>query len=465
MTFEIITILSLTLLSATVLFAVLRRKPSTVGRDEDLQKAIEGRIIAEEKARRVPELESKITELQNRLMESQNKNVGLQTTLEKERQAMQEKLQTLKEAEENLRHAFRSLSSEALQNNNKAFLDLAKSTLEKFQEGAKTDLSSRQKAIQDLMNPVKEALGSVDKKINELEKNRVGAYENLKEQVGNLIQTQKELRSETHNLVNALRAPTVRGRWGEMQLKRVVEMAGMVSHCDFMEQTSTNTEDGRLRPDMIIHLPGNKKIIVDAKAPLAAYLEALEAKDAAAKTLKLKAHARQVRQHIISLGAKSYWDKFKPSPEFVVLFLPGETFFSAALEQDPELIELGADQKVILATPTTLIALLRAVSYGWRQEQLAENAKDISDLGKELHKRIADLGGHFQKLGKHLGNAVDSYNQAVGTVERRVMVTARKFKELGVVSSKQEIEDLDPIDKNPRSLSTLASSETDEEEK
>ncbi len=456
MTFEVITILSMSLIFAIVLLVLLRRKPA--GSQE-----MQARIIAEEKARRVPELESKIMELQNRLMDVQNRNVGLETTLEKERQSMQEKLQTLKEAEENLRHAFRSLSSEALQNNNKAFLDLAKSTLEKFQDGAKTDLASRQKAIQDLMTPVTEALGSVDKKINELEKNRVGAYENLKEQVGNLIQTQKDLRSETHNLVNALRAPTVRGRWGEMQLKRVVEMAGMVSHCDFTEQTSANTEDGRLRPDMIIRLPGNKNIIVDAKAPLAAYLEALEAKDPATKTLKLKAHARQVRQHIMALSAKSYWDKFSPSPEFVVLFLPGETFFSAALEQDPELIELGADQKVILATPTTLIALLRAVSYGWRQEQLAANAKDISELGKELHKRIADLGGHFQRLGKHLGNAVDSYNQAVGTVERRVMVTARKFKELGAVPSKQEIEDLDPIDKNPRSLSALAVNEVEKD--
>ncbi len=459
MTFEIIAIFSVSLISATALFVSLRRKSPSVGNSEELQ----ARIIAEEKARRVPELESKIVDLQNRLMDVQNRNVGLETTLEKERQNMQEKLQTLKEAEENLRHAFRSLSSEALQNNNKAFLDLAKSTLEKFQEGAKTDLASRQKAINDLMNPVKDALGSVDKKINELEKTRVGAYENLKEQVGNLIQTQKELRSETHNLVNALRAPTVRGRWGEMQLKRVVEMAGMVSHCDFTEQTSENTEDGRLRPDMIVRLPGNKNIIVDAKAPLAAYLEALEAKDVATKTLKLKAHARQVRQHIMALGAKAYWNNFSPSPEFVVLFLPGETFFSAALEQDPELIELGADQKVILATPTTLIALLRAVSYGWRQEQLAANAKDISELGKELHKRVADLGGHFQKLGKHLGNAVDSYNQAVGTVERRVMVTARKFKELGAVPSKQDIEDLEPIDKNPRSLSSLATPENEKD--
>jgi DNA recombination protein RmuC len=233
-------------------------------------------------------------------------------------------------------------------------------------------------------------------------------------------------------------------------------MAGMVSHCDFVEQVSQGGGEDRLRPDMIVRLPGDKNIVVDAKAPLSGYLEALEAPDAESRLLKLKLHAKQVRQHIMKLSEKKYWDRFSPTPEFVVLFLPGETFFSAALEQDPSLIELGAEQKVILATPTTLIALLRAVSYGWRQEALARNAQEISELGQELHKRLADMAGHFSKVGKNLGGAVEAYNQTLGTLERRVLVTARKFKELGATPQKAEIEEADLIEKQPRVLEGIS---------
>lgn len=373
-----------------------------------------------------------------------------QVTHYKER--LREQQEFFLKTKEDMTHTFQSLSSQVLQSNNKSFLDLAKTTLEKFQETARQDLTTRQISIQEMLTPVKEALKSVDVKIGDLEKTRLSAYESLKEQVQNLLLSQKDLKAETTNLVNALRAPMVRGRWGEMQLKRVVEMAGMLSHCDFAEQVSIDTQEGRRRPDMVVHLPGGKKIIVDAKAPLAAYLDALEMKDEEKKQEKLKDHARHVRAHMTALSSKAYWDQsyFQPAPEFVILFLPGEIFFSAALEQDPSLIEVGVEQQVILATPTTLIALLRAVAYGWRQEQLEENAKEIAAMGRELHKRVCDMGQHMTKLGRNLGSAVDAYNQTVGNFERRVLVSARRFKELGAAS--QEVEEVPQIEKAPRAL-------------
>jgi len=299
---------------------------------------------------------------------------------------------------------------------------------------------------------VTDSLQTVDQKIIELEKSRMSAYAVLKHQVNELLISQKQLKTETSNLVNALKTPSVKGRWGEMQLRRVVEMAGMVSYCDFEEQVSSSEENAKLRPDLIINLPGGKKIIVDAKAPLSAYLEALEAKDEETRQEKLKDHARQVRSHIRALAKRSYYEQFHPAPEFVVLFLPGETFFSAALEQDPSLIEAGVEERIILATPTTLIALLRAVAYGWRHEHLAENAKEISNLGRELHKRLSDMTEHFLKLGKNLGGAVQSYNQAMGSFEHRVLSSARKFKDLGSVSQASEIPSLDSLDDSPREL-------------
>ncbi len=389
--------------------------------------------------------------IQSDLQQLQTLRAKTEETLLQERKASDEKLSLLQDAQLKLGDAFKALSGEALKSNNQSFLELAKSTLEKFQESAKGDLEKRQIAIDQLVKPVRESLEKFDGKIQDLEKARVGAYEGLQQQVRGLLETQVQLRTETSNLVKALGTPQVRGRWGEIQLRRVVEMAGMLNHCDFQEQQSVTVDGGRLRPDLIVRLPGGKNIVVDAKAPLAAYLEAIAAPDAETRKLKFMDHARQVRDHVTQLSKKSYWDQFQPAPEFVVLFLPGETFFGAALEHDPSLIETSVDQSVLLATPTTLIALLKAVAFGWRQESLAVNAQQISELGKEMYKRIATMSQSFADVGDRLGKAVSSYNDAVGSLESRVLVTARKFQDLQIGTDK-EITPVLPIDKAVRNM-------------
>ena len=444
----IIVLLLGSLLGATIAWLLLKTKARSVSAAElaTLKERLTGK---ENDLQRLQEaLSSEVAE--NRLSRAENAQV--KADLEGERRAAQERKESFKQAAEELSEKFKALSRDALKDNNQSFLQLAHATLDKFQETAKGDLELRQKAIDQLVKPLKESLEKVDGKIGELEKERAGAYSELREQVKNLATSQLQLQAETGNLVNALRAPHVRGRWGEIQLRRVVELAGMLQYCDFVEQSTVVTEDGRIRPDVIVRLPGNRTIVIDAKVPFDAFYESISTTDDVIRSAKLKDHARLVRTHIGALSKKSYWESVQPTPEFVLLFLPGETFYSAALETDPKLIEDGVGQGVIIATPTTLIALLKAVSYGWRQEQMATNAQEVSKLGKDLYDRLRVFTNYFADIGKGLDRALDSYNRGVGSLEARVLVTARKFKERGAIAG-EEIETLEPIDKLARPLS------------
>ena len=434
---------------------------------ESLRSETERRAAAEQQASRIPELERTVEQHLRTAAELQARLASLQAAEEERRKATEEKLSLIDDARAKLLEAFKALSADALRNNSQSFLQLAKTALEKFQEGAKGDLEARQKAVHDLVQPLRESLQKVDDKLGELEKARVSAYSALQEQLKALVETHlPTLRSETANLVKALRQPTVRGRWGEIQLKRVVEMAGMLEHCDFVTQENRTTEDGRLRPDLVVRLPGGKQIVVDAKAPLDAYLNAIECDDEEAQRAFLATHARQVRAHMSALGRKAYFEQFDPSPDFVVLFLPGEVFFSAALQQDPDLIEFGIAERVIPATPTTLVAMLRAIAYGWQQEALARNAQEIAALGRQLHERVVTLADRWSELGSRLGKAVEAYNKATVTLESRVLVSARRFSNLKAAREDTQIATPGLIEVIPRALQApeMAATEGDNDE-
>jgi DNA recombination protein RmuC len=424
----------------------------------ELAQAREQRAVFEERANQTDFLradiankEERIQTLSEDLYAFREAKSNLETQIFEERKAFEEQKALLDQAQTKLADAFNALSSDALRKNNQSFLELARETLDGFNKEAKGELEKRKQAIDTLVAPLKEGLEKVDLHIKSLEDKRSSAYATLSEQVKSLADTQTKLQTETSNLVKALRNPNQRGRWGEMQLKRVVEMAGMLEWCDFHEQQTTTHDGNMLRPDITVKLPNNKTIVVDSKTPLDAYLTAVEAQDDVAKVEAYKQHAKQVREHIRQLSSKRYWDQFECTPELVVMFIPGEPVFGAALEHDPSLIEYGVDCKVLIATPVTLIGLLRSIAYGWRQEGLEQNAQKISQLGRDLYSRIANLADHFAKVGKSLDRAVGSYNEAVGSLEMRVLPQARKFKELQA-STSEDIDTIEPLERTTRAM-------------
>ncbi len=430
-------------LVVALVFSVLmvkRTKEAVMAEAESRTALLAAQLDQADQARR--ELVSELAMTRNRLSEESEKRAIAETSLEKEREATTEKLAMLDDARTKLLDSFKALSSDALKVNNDEFMKLARENFSRMQEGAKGDLEKRQQAIDSLVKPIQERLQAFDTKVNELENSRKEAYGELRNQVGQLVESQTRLSKETQTLSSALRSSSsVSGKWGELQLRRIVELAGMLKHCDFEEQVHFNTDEGAQKPDMVIHLPGGKNIVVDAKAPTSAYLEAIDEKhDDIRREALMGTYVTNVRKVISDLSKKSYW-KSVDSPEFVVLFLPGESFFSAALERDPRLIEDSFRDGVILATPTTLLGLLKAVAYGWRQEALAENARDISEIGQQLFDRLGTLAKNFALMGKSLESTVKNYNKTLGTLEGTVLVSARKLKEKHIVADDRAIEE------------------------
>jgi DNA recombination protein RmuC len=382
---------------------------------------------------------------------AQQSEAALKARLDAEQRNAAEKLALLEQARTSLKDAFAAVSADLLAQNNSRFLELAREKFGELQATAVTDLAGRQKAIDDLVAPLRESLNKVDAKLQDVDRDRATSHAALAEQIRSLAHAQVALQSETGRLARALRSPNVRGQWGELQLRRVLEAAGMLEGHHFEIKESVHGDDGRLTPDVVIKLPGGKNVVVDAKVALTAFLDAIESDDEPRREQKLRDHARQVKDHIVRLGNKTYWMHFQPAPDIVVMFVPGEALLSAALQHDPALLEFSMTRGVMLASPLTLIALLRAITYGWQQETIARNAMEISDLGRQLYDRIAKLAEHWENVGKSLAKAVGAYNSAVGTLETRVLVTARRLKDKGV-SAGEELPDIETIDQTPRPL-------------
>ena len=401
-------------------------------------------------AERVPGLEEENATLRDRLQDIDRKKAALDAELEAERKSHDERVQELTRMGAELEKKFAGLAAEALGKNSEGFLKLVSERFEKHSESAKDDLEKRRVAIETLVKPLGESLSKFEHKVDAIEKAREGAYRAISEQVKSLAEGQTGLRTETSRLVQALRRPQTRGRWGEYQLRNVLDMAGMTEHVDFVEQSTIEGEEGRLRPDVIIRVPGGKSIIVDAKTPLDAYLSAVEAPDEETRERFIGEHARQVRDHVRALSSRDYWKALPETPEFVVMFVPGESFFTAAIESDPALFESAARQRVLISTPTTLIALVKTIAYGWQQEKLAENAQVVAAQGRDLYERIKVFGGHMGDLGKSLRQTVDRYNKGVGSLESRVLPAARKFEALGVAPASSSIPPLEPVELDPR---------------
>ncbi len=387
--------------------------------------------------RRTRALRNDITDLEKRLKS--------QTDLQEEREAAFEL------ANARLTQAFSDISSRSLRANSDTFLKLAEQNLGTQQQRAKAELSEREKAVESLVKPIREALEASHKQIADLEKARSEAYGGIKHQLEAMQLSQQSLTQETQNLVKALRRPEVRGQWGEITLRRLVELAGMVEHCDFVEQVHTVSDGQIIRPDMIVNMPDQRQLVVDVKTPLDAYLQAAEAQDDAQRKLGLERHAKNVRAHIRMLSTKAYWEQFEESPEFVILFIPGDQFLSAALGEEPDLIEYALSRQIILATPTSFVALLKAVAYGWRQLALADNAREIRILAEELYGRLATFVTHMNRVGRQLSSSVENFNKAVGSLERKVLPGARKFTELGAHAPK-DIEKMETVESVPRTM-------------
>lgn len=387
----------------------------------------------------------------------------LELQLQTEEQLHEERLRMLDDAQDRLHNTFAALSQRALRDNNTQFLQLAQETMGRFQVESRADLEQRQRSIQHLVDPIRDALSKTEHQIREIEKERQASFGMLSQQIRGMMDDQAALRDETGRLASALRTPGIRGQWGELSLRRIAELSGMVEHCDFVEQVQRSNSERTIRPDMVIRMPDEREMIVDAKAPMDAYLDAVNADNEESRKRHLQRHARHVREHVRVLAGKRYWEQFEQSPDFVVLFIPGEQFLGAALEQDKSLLHDALNDKVILATPTTLVALLRAVAFGWKQTVLAENAGKVRDLGEELHKRLTVFLDHLERLGRNLGSSVDTYNKALGSLERSVLPGVRRLSELGISSGRNIAEPMpvEAIPRQPYSRDSDTDAETD----